>query len=207
MAVPENRVRERADWSGDLLKFAVAAVSVALLLAAFKSWPVTHTPASPREITYRVFGTAFASDITYANETNGTDHVTIGHNSQGETWWEKAVTLPPGRVAYLSAQNNDDHGSVVAEIIAQGKVIKRSESSGAYCIATVSDADSIGIKEPEPARQKESYFEPSRPTKSLDDLERETNELNELIQKNGPTKLFDELRRADYTTKNKWHFE
>jgi hypothetical protein len=75
----------------------------------------------------------------YTNETNGETNVTTGLDSfPGGMYWKKDVRLHSGERAYLTAQNDSDHGSVLVEILSDGKVVKSSESSGAYCIATVS---------------------------------------------------------------------
>jgi hypothetical protein len=60
-----------------------------------------------------------------------------GYNLHGEMDWHTTVTLPPGAVAWLWAQNQSEHGSVVATIETRGQV-QRIESSGAYCIARAS---------------------------------------------------------------------
>jgi hypothetical protein len=84
-----------------------------------------------------VTGTAGSSNITYTNETNGTSSVRSGYSSDGKMFWEKTVSLKSGDTAYVTAQNNSRDGTVVAEIWYGDTLVKRSESSGEYCIATV----------------------------------------------------------------------
>lgn len=91
-----------------------------------------------RRIIYRVTGGATQAKITYANATDGNTTVMSGFNARGYMSWSETVVLPSGSMAYLTAQNQSDSGTVVAEILYQGYVVKRSESSGAYCIASVS---------------------------------------------------------------------
>jgi hypothetical protein len=79
-----------------------------------------------------VTGTVHRSNITYSNDTNGTTNV----NSR--SGWTQTISLRDGKTAYLTAQNDGDDGTVIAEILFKGKVVRRSESEGAYCIASVS---------------------------------------------------------------------
>ena len=103
-------------------------------------------------ITYRVSGTA-RSKITYTNETNGTSQARYSGNHNEphvygpgkHTWvepspseWTETVHLRPGEVAYLTAQSDEESGTVIVELVSHGVVLKRSESHGEYCIATVS---------------------------------------------------------------------
>ncbi len=82
---------------------------------------------------YRITGTCGSVDITYSNQYGGTEQnknvrlpVFIGFNARG------------GHFLYISAQNNGKYGSVIVEIYKKGKLYKKSQSSGAYVIATVS---------------------------------------------------------------------
>ncbi len=85
------------------------------------------------DVQYRITGTCSSVDITYSNQYGGTEQ-------------NKNVILPcfvgfnarSGHFLYISAQNNDKYGSVIVEIYKKGKLYKKSESSGAYVIASVS---------------------------------------------------------------------
>jgi hypothetical protein len=118
-----------------LLFMAIALVPYMMLTSCVE---MAEQGSVSRRVIYRVEGSAFQAKITYANETNGNTTVTSGSNEHGHMSWSETVTLPAGSMAYLTAQNQSDSGTVVAEILYQGYLVKSSESSGAYCIATAS---------------------------------------------------------------------
>jgi hypothetical protein len=98
----------------------------------------TITSQEPQYIVYRVTGTAYSSNISFTNETDGMDHLKSGLSPDGTMFWEKTVTLPAGKFAYLTAQNDTETGSVKVTILSGGEVLKTAQSSGSYCIATAS---------------------------------------------------------------------
>jgi hypothetical protein len=69
-------------------------------------------------------------EVSYTNETNGMDHL------KANVEWDKTIDLPPGVTAFVTAQNQDDHGRVMVRIDCNGEEVKRSESNGAYAIAS-----------------------------------------------------------------------
>lgn len=82
---------------------------------------------------YRISGTAGLADITYENETGGTEQRTVGI-----PWTSASWKVQDGDFLYISAQNQGETGSVICEILIDGVSIKKSTSSGAYVIATCS---------------------------------------------------------------------
>jgi hypothetical protein len=109
---------------------------LALLLAGCVP---TAPRAVSRTITYRVTGTAVQADISYANETNGMDHVKGHPNPNGQVAWQKDVTLASGSFAYVTAQSDTSGNTmIVAEISYGGQIVQHSESNGEYCVATAS---------------------------------------------------------------------
>jgi uncharacterized lipoprotein len=112
-------------------------VVIALVTAACSAG---QAPSGPVPITYHVTGSAPGVDITYAGNGGSTEQqshlaLPLGSGSgEGLT-----VTLSAGAVAYVSAQNTGDSGSVTCEIdTEQGNVIQTATSEGAYVIATCS---------------------------------------------------------------------
>jgi hypothetical protein len=79
-----------------------------------------------------VSGTASTVDVTYT--TAGGDTAQQG---RVRVPWSYRVG-PAFDFLYMSAQNQDDHGSVTCSIRNNGKVVKQSTSTGAYVICTAS---------------------------------------------------------------------
>jgi len=72
-------------------------------------------------------------DITYENSSGGTSQ-----ESNVNSTWSYSFTGYDGDFVYLSAQNNNNSGSITVNILVGGSVYKTSTSSGAYVIATAS---------------------------------------------------------------------
>lgn len=86
----------------------------------------------PTSVQYKITGTASEVAVTLSNPTGGVEQYNVGvpHTFSYSSF--------PGWYLYISAQNQDDHGSVTVEIYVNGKLYKTSTSSGAYVIATAS---------------------------------------------------------------------
>jgi hypothetical protein len=82
---------------------------------------------------YYVGGWAGTADITYENSTGGTEQNTVTI-----PWTSPSWEVHDGDFLYISAQNNDELGSVTCEIRIDGIMVKQSKSEGAYVIATCS---------------------------------------------------------------------
>ncbi len=82
-------------------------------------------------VTYVVGGSSGDYNITYQNENGGTSQIQHINNN-----WQYKFDARPGTFIYLSAQNNNDYGSVRVEIKIDGTLFKTSNSEGAYVIAT-----------------------------------------------------------------------
>lgn len=76
-------------------------------------------------------GTVF---ITYENNDGDTSQRT-----EAETPWEYKFKGAEDDFLYVSAQNNQDYGSITVKIKKDGKVIAEDSCDGEYCIATASD--------------------------------------------------------------------
>jgi hypothetical protein len=90
--------------------------------------------AAPVSVTYRVRATDTV-DVSYPNSSNGMDSEVVFASDMP---WEKTVTLPPGKIAYVTAQLKHGYGTVRAEVLVGGKVVDSSESTGAYQLAKAS---------------------------------------------------------------------
>lgn len=86
--------------------------------------------AAHPKVTYSVTGSTRSASLTYTNGSNGTEQRTV------DLPWSASFEGTPGQHIYLSAQNQEDTGSVRVTISVNGREVKRSDSSGAYAIAT-----------------------------------------------------------------------
>jgi hypothetical protein len=82
-------------------------------------------------VTYRVDGTATSVAITYSNSSEGTSQITTN------TPWSYSFEKPTaGQFLYVSAQNQNETGTVHVSITRNGTLFKEATSSGAFVIAT-----------------------------------------------------------------------
>jgi hypothetical protein len=85
------------------------------------------------DVEYRVSGTAETVDITIENEEGG-----VSQYADVEIPWIYSGKFDRGAFVYVSAQNQGYSGSVTVEIYQEGRRLRRSESEGAFVIATAS---------------------------------------------------------------------
>jgi hypothetical protein len=116
-------------------------IAIVIVLVVFIVWIMGSSPSgsssSSRQTSYQVIyeitGTAHDGvSLTYENAQGGTE--------QGTYILPETIrfTMNYGDFAYISAQNEDDHGSVTCRILIDGVEWKKSTSTGAYVIATYS---------------------------------------------------------------------
>jgi hypothetical protein len=86
-------------------------------------------------VQYKVTGSASSVDLTFENVNGG-----ISQYSDISLPWAYNFEITKGHntFLYISAQNNGETGTVIAEIYLDGNLVKTSTSSGAYVIATAS---------------------------------------------------------------------
>lgn len=109
----------------------LACVTLILVAGYIKGdHPAAGIPQPSAHVTYRATGAGM--EISYTNGTGGMDH------EQASVAFIKAVELPAGSLAYITAQNRYDRGRVMVNIVCNGQEVKRSESNGPYAIATAS---------------------------------------------------------------------
>jgi len=113
---------------------AVGASTSGTLASATR--PATHT------VTYKVEGTTKGASITYENSSGDTSQqsdvdVPLTRKSDGGHGIE-LYNMHGGDFLYISAQNNQEYGSVTCIIEVDGVVVKRNTSSGGFTIATCS---------------------------------------------------------------------
>jgi hypothetical protein len=92
----------------------------------------TPTPTST-SVVYRISGTAKTVDITFNNDTGGTEQysdIKLPYEISYEDFQDDFL--------YISAQNNGESGSVIVIIEVNGETFKTSKSEGAFVIASAS---------------------------------------------------------------------
>lgn len=114
---------------------SILSMAAILLFSFFVG--CSESPTEPEiknyEVKYEISGTATTVDITYTNSTGGTSQL-----SDVSVPWTLTFRRDEGEFVYVSAQNQNDTGSVTATIYRDGSTLQTSTSSGAYVIATAS---------------------------------------------------------------------
>lgn len=116
------------------------AVTFALLFGCYFVFAVipagvrsSASAAKTYTVTYRVGGSTPYVDVTYQNSGGDAEQ-----KSRVQVPWSKVITARTGQFVYISAQNQISSGTVTCQILVDGQVVKESESSGGYTIATCS---------------------------------------------------------------------
>lgn len=86
-------------------------------------------PTANHTAKYQVSGRGLAS-LTYSNTDGGTEQRKV------QLPWSTTFTARPGQFLYLSAQNNEETGSITVDILVDRQIRKSSTSEGGYTIAT-----------------------------------------------------------------------
>jgi len=110
------------------------AISLLVLCGVFGVlWFILSAlPSTYYRVTYKITGTASQASLTYENEQGGTEQTKV------VIPWQETMTVKRGSFLYLSAQNDDESGSVTCEIWVDGVKWRDSTSRGAYVISTCS---------------------------------------------------------------------
>lgn len=105
-------------------------------LGLFGGSAVPRSPSAPVKstyaITYRVGGRTTSASLTYQNAQGGTEQKKV------QVPWASTFNARSGAFLYLSAQNQQDTGTISCEILVDNVVVKTSTSEGAYTIASCS---------------------------------------------------------------------
>jgi len=113
---------------------AIIGICGAFLLVLF----FANSPSRPvaiaetRRVTYLVNGSSNRASLTYRNQSGGTEQNTV------QLPWTLELRLSPGAFAYVSAQNQEDGGTVHASVYLGGVTLQEATSGSAYGIATAS---------------------------------------------------------------------
>jgi hypothetical protein len=124
----------------DLLKV------LAVLFVMFVIWDVGTYTISPQtemhRVTYQVRNSSkyHNSSLTYENQSGGTEQIRIHSDSPG-SWddpWTLEMKKPTGSFVYLSAQKQEEDGSVQVIIYVDGHILQQAMSTERYGIASAS---------------------------------------------------------------------
>lgn len=130
-----------SERGGVLGKALVGVVVVILALCVVGAFLALHSSSSnssglaPRRVTYVVSGTALGANLTYINESGGSEQRDVSLP------WSLEMRRREGTPLYLSAQKtyeSDRFASVHVGIYADGAPVQQAESEAAFGIATVS---------------------------------------------------------------------
>lgn len=84
-------------------------------------------------VKYEVTGTAELVNVTYQNNNGGISQVT-----DASLPWSMTFSGNPEDYVYLSAQNQEETGSITVTIYKNNDVFKSATSTGSYVVASVS---------------------------------------------------------------------
>src|SRR4030065_2587653 len=138
-AIRPSIAAEKPKKNRNCLEIGIAIVIVLVIFLVWiisSNWGGDGTLSNLKtsyQVTYEITGTAQKGvSLTYENAQGGTEQ---GTYKLPETI---RFTMKYGDFAYISAQNEDDHGSVTCRILIDGVEWKKSTSTGAYVIASCS---------------------------------------------------------------------
>lgn len=125
----------------------IPAVILVVILAAIiipmvsrSSTPATSAAdtSSGSQVIYEVLGTARTAEVT-SSTNSGTEQHTVAIPMQNQGGTEGVTfTADSGQSLYISAQNQQESGSVECIITVDGDVVSDNTSDGAYAIAQCS---------------------------------------------------------------------
>ena len=135
--------RKSSGSSSNTLIIAVVFIVALLIFLSSINSPddATNEPSRPQatpapltaDIVYSVSGTTKSADLTYRNESEGTEQRDVS------VPWTLRFKAPIGQFLYLSAQSTfDGSATIVCKITVDGIVLQEAESSGEYKIAQCS---------------------------------------------------------------------
>ena len=81
------------------------------------------------KVEYKIFGTATSADLTFSTPSGGTETtVSLPHNIEYDSFADGFL--------YISAQNNDEFGTINVEVYFEDSLKSSDFCSGSFCIAT-----------------------------------------------------------------------
>ena len=86
-----------------------------------------------RFIKYEVGGSTNSALVTYSTGNGG-----VQQKEVSVPWFPELISVVPGTVLSISAQNKQDWGRITVRIVMDKRVLKEATSEGAYVIASTS---------------------------------------------------------------------
>lgn len=112
----------------------VALGLIVALLSACETSGSSGGGGGTHTVRYEVTGDVTdQADMTFQNENGDT-----GQQGQQALPWTYSIQALEGDFLYISAQNDNDYGSVTCAIYVDGTLSESNVSSGAYAICTAS---------------------------------------------------------------------
>ena len=133
LIAPRTDAPQKKKSTPYLLMVVAGAIFVCVLLAILSGGGDSGgNPISGKyKITYHVEGTANTASVTYTNEQGGTEQRDVSLP------WDSAIyEMEIGDFASIVTQSQDYSSTIICIIEINGKILKRSESSGDFVIAT-----------------------------------------------------------------------
>ena len=110
---------------------ALITLGAIVMIAIFGISSSSVSSGSPKRITYTVTGMGRAG-LTYQNASGGTEQKTVSLP------WTLELTAPSGEFLYLSAQKQQEYGTITARVYVDGTMLQQAEADSDYGIALVS---------------------------------------------------------------------
>jgi hypothetical protein len=96
-----------------------------------------YQPPAGHSVKIEVTGSPaeIATDVTYQDLASND---TAQDSGRAVPYWRSWANVPNGTWVYISAQNDDDRGSITCSVYVDGKLWKTTTSNGGYVICTAS---------------------------------------------------------------------
>jgi hypothetical protein len=136
-------VQRRERLPPEVIALAIALIMSVGIVAAALLFPglseSTLRPSHRYRVVYRITGRTTSADLAYLNaadifaqmEANRTEAHTFDSHP-----WGYVHYADYGDYMYVSARNEEDHGTITCEILVDDEVVEKATARGAYGVAT-----------------------------------------------------------------------
>jgi hypothetical protein len=135
-------VKRRKGLSPEAIALAIFLIMSAGFVAAAFLFPSllgsTSRPSHRYRVVYRITGSTTAADLAYLNAADIFAQVEV-NRTETHTFdsppWEYVHYADYGDYMYISARNEEDHGTITCEILVDDEVVEKATARGAYGVA------------------------------------------------------------------------